>query len=173
MLDELIFVVGPLIATVLATQVEPVLVLYLGVALVLAGALWLAALRDSEPPAARARRARGMRSALRERGMPLLILFAVAMGAIFASAEVTMVAFCGQHGHRGLSGARARGDRRSAAGSSGLLYGSRAWRTDVLRPVPAAGARLRRAAVRVPRGGERAGARRAARSSSGWASRPR
>src|SRR3954452_13348709 len=93
-LDELIFVVGPLVATVLATQLKPVLVLYLCLLLVLAGAIRLASLRDSAPPVQRS----GTdlhRSAIRETGMPLLTLYAVAMGALFSSAEVTMVAFCG------------------------------------------------------------------------------
>ena len=49
-LDELIFVIGPLIATMLATQTVPVLVLYVAVALVAGGSLWLSTLHASEPP---------------------------------------------------------------------------------------------------------------------------
>ena len=43
-MDEVIFVVGPLIATVLATEADPLLVLYLGVALVAGGSVWLSTL---------------------------------------------------------------------------------------------------------------------------------
>ena len=37
-------------------------------------------------------------------GMPLLLLAACGMGGIFAGAEVSMIAFCGQHLHRAASG---------------------------------------------------------------------
>jgi MFS family permease len=129
-LDEVIFVIGPLIATLIATQLRPVLVLYVAVALVLAGALWLSALRDSEPPP---HPPGGVhrRSAVLERGMPLLTLYAVAMGMIFASAEVTIVAFCSQHGQRALSGAVLASLALGSA-SAGFLYGARQWRLDLL-----------------------------------------
>ncbi|SHG51473.1 Predicted arabinose efflux permease, MFS family [Jatrophihabitans endophyticus] len=127
-LDETIFVLGPLVATLVATQVEPVLVLYLGAAFVLAGAVWLASLRDSEPPA---KRVGGQRTAVLERGMPLLTLVTVAMGGIFASAEVTIVAFCGQHGSRGLSGAVLAAFAAGSA-TAGFLYGARRWHAPLL-----------------------------------------
>lgn len=130
-LDELIFVVGPLIATVLATQADPVLVLYLGVSLVAGGSLWLAALHASEPPP-HPRDADGRHvSALRTRGMVVLTIATVAMGAVFASAEVSMVAFCGQHGHRALSGLVLAGIA-AGSGVSGLVYGAVGWRSDNL-----------------------------------------
>jgi MFS family permease len=129
-LDEVIFVAGPLIATVLATQADPVLVLYLGVALVAGGALWLAALHATEPPP-HPRDGQAHVSALRTRGMVVLTLATVGMGAVFSSAEVSVVAFCAQHGHRAASGlvlaAIALG-----SGVSGVFYGAREWRSDVL-----------------------------------------
>lgn len=129
-LDEVIFVLGPILATVLATQLEPVLVLYVSAAIVVTGAFWLASLRSSEPPPHPAGAPRN-RSAVRERGIPLLTVFAVAMGAIFASAEVTMVAFCSQHGERGISGAVLAA---MAGGSAvaGFVYGTRTWRSPLL-----------------------------------------
>lgn len=129
-LDELIFVVGPLVATVVATRLLPVLVLYLGIVLVATGALWLASLRGSEPPPHPPDSA-GHRSALRERGMPLLTAVAASMGMIFASAEVTMVAFCGQQGHRGASGFVLAAFALGSA-TAGLVYGARHWRSDLL-----------------------------------------
>jgi MFS family permease len=129
-LDELIFVVGPLIATLLATQAEPVLVLYLGLALIAVGSLWLASLRATEPPAHPKGEERHV-SALRAPGMVVLTVATVGMGATFASAEVSMIAYCGQHGQRGLSGlvlaAIALG-----SGVSGLAYGAVGWRADLL-----------------------------------------
>jgi MFS family permease len=122
-LDELIFVVGPLIATVLATRTAPVLVLYVAVALVVAGSLWLAALHDTEPPVPD-HGSEPRTFALRARGMVMLTAATAAMGAVFASAEVSAVAFCGQHGQRGFSGVALAA---MAAGSAvaGLLYGGR------------------------------------------------
>lgn len=129
-LDELIFVLGPLIATVIATRVDPVLVLYLSVVLVAAGTLWLTNLRGSEPPPHPAG-AEPHPSPVREPGMALVIVAAATMGAIFASAEVAMVAFCGQHGHRGLSGAVLAAMALGSA-TAGLLYGSRRWTATLL-----------------------------------------
>jgi MFS family permease len=129
-LDEVVFIVGPLLATVLATQVDPVLVLILCGALVGAGAVWLAAQTATEPPV-HPRDSAGHPSALRVRGMPLLTVAAVAMGGIFAGAEVSMVAFCGQHGSRGASGV-VLACFALGSGTAGFVYGTRHWRADVL-----------------------------------------
>lgn len=129
-LDEVIFVVGPLAATLIATQLDPVLVLYVAAALVLGGALWLSSRRDSAPPQ-RPAQDTGGRSAVLTPGMPLLTLFAGAMGVLFSSTEVTIVAFAGQHDERSLSGAVLACFALGSA-LSGFAYGSRAWRRDLL-----------------------------------------
>lgn len=125
-IDEVIFVVGPIIATVIATQLTPVLVLYVAVVAIVLGAGWLTALDASTPPVAAADDG-PRRSAVVERGMPLLMLVAASMGAIFASAEVSMVAFCGQHGDRPVSGAVLAAFAGGSA-TAGFLYGARHWR---------------------------------------------
>ena len=130
-LDEVIFVIGPLVATVLATQADPVLVIWLGVSLVTGGGVWLAALRATEPPA-HPRGEVGHVSALRSGGMVHLTIASIAMGAVFASAEVSMVAFCGQHHHRALSGLVLSAIAVGSA-ASGLVYGAIGWQTSVLR----------------------------------------
>lgn len=129
-LDEVIFVVGPLIVTVIATHANPVLTLYLAVSLVGAGAVWLWTQRDTEPPAHPVDAPR-LSSALRERGMVLLTLFAVAMGTVFASAEVTIVAFCGQEGRRAAAGL-VLACFALGSGSAGFVYGARHREADVL-----------------------------------------
>ncbi len=129
-LDELIFIIGPLIATLIATQVQPVLVLYLAAFLVGAGAWWLASLRETEPaphPVGESHRS----SALRSRGMVLLAVTAIGVGAVFASSEVAMVAFCGQHGHRGASGA-VLACIALGSGAAGFSYGARHWHAPLL-----------------------------------------
>ncbi|MEP7019668.1 MAG: MFS transporter [Pseudonocardiales bacterium] len=122
-LDEVIFTVGPLLATVLATQLDPIVTFLLAAALVGFGAVWLQRQRATEPPAHEAGTPRHG-SALRYRGMPLLVLAAAGMGAIFASAEVTMIAFCGQHGSSGLAGVPLA-CFAVGSGVSGFVYGSR------------------------------------------------
>jgi MFS family permease len=63
--------------------------------------------------------------------MVILTIATVGMGALFASAEVSMVAFCGQHGQRGLSGL-ALAAIAVGSGISGLMYGARDWHSDIL-----------------------------------------
>jgi MFS family permease len=129
-LDEVIFVIGPLIATVLATQADPVLVICLGIVLVSSGSWRLVGLRSTEPPV-HPREDSGHVSALRSRGMVTLTLASIGMGALFASAEVAMVAYCGQHHHRSWSGF-VLASIAVASGASGLVYGAVEWRTSVL-----------------------------------------
>lgn len=122
-LDEVIFTAGPLLATVIATQLDPVFVFVAGGLLVTAGALWLQRQRGTEP-AAQPSGSPHHASALRYPGLPLLTLAAVGIGAVFASAEVTMVAFCGQHGDRALAGV-VLACLAFGSGVAGFVYGSR------------------------------------------------
>lgn len=129
-LDEVIFTLAPLITTVLATQVDPVWAFVLGAVLVLVGALWLQGQTDTEPPPHPADAPRHA-SALRSRGMVLLTVAAGGMGGMFAGAEVSMVAFCGQHGHTALAGLTL-GCFAGGSAVSGFVYGSRPRAGEVL-----------------------------------------
>ncbi|HEY0167730.1 MAG TPA: MFS transporter [Jatrophihabitans sp.] len=131
-LDEVIFVVGPLIATLLAIHTHALVTLGLTLALLTAGTLWLATLRSTEPPVRS--RAVGERHdfALRYPGMAMITWCMVFMGAVFGSLEVTMIAFCGQHGQRASAGWVVAS---FAAGSavSAVVYGGRHWQSSLLR----------------------------------------
>lgn len=129
-LDEVVFVLGPLVATFIATQFDPVLVLVVSAAVTSIGAVALAAQRRSEPPA-HPPTDEPHPLALRLRGMVLLPLVAVAMGALFAGAEVGLVAYCGQHGDRQLSGA-VLASFAGGSGVAGFVYGTLTWRSSVL-----------------------------------------
>jgi MFS family permease len=122
-LDEVIFTLGPLAATLVATQLDPVPVFVAGALLVAVGSWWLARQGASEPPLHPAGAA-GHASALRSRGMVLLLLASAGMGAFFACAEVTMIAFCGQHGHTALAGA-VLACFAGGSGVAGFVYGAR------------------------------------------------
>ena len=128
-LDEVIFTIGPLIATVLVTRSAHPIVLYLGAALVAGGSLWLAGLRSTEPPSTRHEVRLG--SVLGNHGMLRLTITTVAMGATFASAEVSMVAYCGEQGHRSLGGVVIAA-MAAGSGIAGFACGAVEWRRDVL-----------------------------------------
>jgi MFS family permease len=129
-LEELIFIVGPLMATVLATHTAPALVLGLAVALVVSGSARLATLRATEPPAHSGNGTRHV-SAIRSRGLVALLPATVCIGAVYASADVSIIAFCGQHGHRSLSGV-VLAAAAVGSGAAGLTYGAIEWRADAL-----------------------------------------
>jgi MFS family permease len=63
--------------------------------------------------------------------MVLITFVMVFMGAVFGSAEVVMVAFCGQHGQRSSAG-WVVACFAGGSGVAGLLYGGRHWRSPLL-----------------------------------------
>ena len=128
-LDEVVFVLGPLTASVIAVQIGPVWVIVLGAGFVATGAVWLRAQTSTEPPvrAADGRR----RSALGYPGMVLLTVAMVGMGGIFGGVEVVMAAFVGQHEARSKTGL-VLAMFAFGSGVAGLLYGARHWRAPML-----------------------------------------
>ena len=91
-LDEMVFVIGPPLATVLALRVHPAAALVACVVLVFLGAGALVPQRRTEPPAHGKTRRVGQ-LAVRHPGMPFLFASFVAVGGIFGSFEVVTVAF--------------------------------------------------------------------------------
>ncbi|HJQ02721.1 MAG TPA: MFS transporter [Jatrophihabitans sp.] len=137
-LDEVVFVLGPLTATVLATQAPTPTPLGLAMLLVGGGSLWLAAQRATEPPIT-ARQSGGRHTfALRYRGMLLISWMMVFIGGVFGSAEVVMIAFCGQHGQRSSAG-WVVACFAAGSGLAGVGYGARHWQASVLRRLVIAG----------------------------------
>ncbi len=130
-LDEAIFVLGPLIATFIAAIAPPVVALYVAGALVAAGGASLATQRATEPRVLRQADV-PHRSALSARGMVPVLVATVFMGTVFSSAEVSEIAFCGQHGHRNLGGLVVALFALSS-GISGFIYGARPRTTSQLR----------------------------------------
>jgi MFS family permease len=133
--DELIFVIGPALVTLLATEVYPAAGVIAAAGLGVTGTLLLAAQRRTEPPARPVRRpGRAARrgSRLPSPGLVTLAPVYLFVGSMFASIELSTVDFAQEHGHKPLAGfilgAYALG---SACG--GLWYGSRAWRAPLER----------------------------------------
>lgn len=129
-IDEVVFVTGPPLITVLAIAVDPEVGLLVAAAFALAGGLWLAALRSTEPPLQHTeQRHPGLRAVLRP-GVVVVALAMVGAGAVFGSMEVIVVAYSEQQGRPGLAGPILA---LWAAGSlvAGLAYGIVRWRRPV------------------------------------------
>jgi MFS family permease len=125
-LDELIFVLGPALVTALALGVAPGAGLLGALFLTIVGSLALALPRRTEPTPARVRE-QSAESAIGTPGLRVLVATFVAVGAIFGTLDVAMVAFTGQVGAPAAAGPLLT---LVAAGSllAGLAYGARSWR---------------------------------------------
>jgi MFS family permease len=140
--DETIFVIGPAVVTLLATEVYPAAGVAVAAVACVTGTLLLAAQRRTEPSAGNpseraARPAAAPTPAIPTPAIPAPGLITMApvylcLGAMFASIDLSTVAFAQSRGHKPLAGfilgAYALG---SAIG--GVCYGSRAWHVPVHR----------------------------------------
>ena len=138
--EEVIFVAGPVLVTLLATEVYPAAGLAVAAATCLVGTLWLAAQRATEPPVevpvtgrggeAEPPRARGgLRPA---RGLITLVPVFLFFGAMLSAIDLATVDFAASHGHKPLAGLILGGYALGSAGG-GLWYGSKAWRSSLRR----------------------------------------
>ena len=131
-IDELIFVVGPVLVTLLATEVHRLAGLSAVATFAVVGGLALAAQRHTEPPLRH--RPDGERHVSAVRSPTLLVLLPVmaGFGGIFGAVEVAVVAFADEAGARGVSGPILAA---YALGSliSGVWYGAVAWRSSLTR----------------------------------------
>ena len=129
--DETIYVVGPILVATLAA-VDPLLGPIAAAVLAVVGTLVFLAARDTEP-AADAHGSGG--AAWRVPGLWVVVGASFALGAVFGSLEVSMVAFSQREGAPGLSGFLLALIAFGSA-TAGFVYGTRTWRRSL-------GARLR------------------------------
>jgi MFS family permease len=134
--DELVFVLGPAVVTVLSTEVFPAAGLLVATAACVAGVLWFVAQRATEPPVTGTPPVRAADEA-RRRGMaaPALIVLVpvyVFLGAMFASIDLSTVGFAQHFGHKALAGL-ILGTYALGSATGGLWYGSRSWRSPIER----------------------------------------
>jgi predicted MFS family arabinose efflux permease len=125
-LDELVFVLGPVLATWLATSVTPWAGLVFPIVTMLVGGYWFLSLKDTEPTPVPQTRAERPPSVLRFGAMIMLVLVFVALGGVFGAGDVATIAFAESLGQKSSAGIVLA---VFAAGSfvSGLWYGSRRW----------------------------------------------
>lgn len=129
--DETVFLVGPILVTLLSTGVHPAAGLAAALVVGVTGTLAFAAQRRTQPPRHPRVAAGGVRPAIPWRTIAPLTLVAAAMGVLFGSAEVVTVAFAEEQGSQ-----RSAGFLLSiwALGSllAGLVSGAIAWRRSPL-----------------------------------------
>jgi MFS family permease len=139
--DEVCFVVGPATVTLLSTQVHPAAGLAVTVALCLAGTLWFAAQRDTEPrllppageqPSAAAAARPPGRSWLAAPTLTVLAPVCFFIGGMFVTIDLSTVAFATSFGHKPAAGF-ILGVYALGSATGGLWYGARTWRTPVAR----------------------------------------
>jgi MFS family permease len=121
--DEVVFVVAPPVATVLAALVAPPAGFLAGLVAGVAGGLWLSRQRSTEPPASprQAGSAQGRWVAL-SAAVVVVTVSSVAVGTVFGAMDVVVVAFAREQGAPAVAGGALAA---YAAGSlvAGLVYG--------------------------------------------------
>lgn len=126
-LDELVFMAGPVLVTLLATAWHPAAGLGVAVVAGLVGTLGYAVQRDTEPPPRRRTGTSKVRDPMPWLVVLPLALVSLAQGTLFGVAEVATVAFADEQGREGAGGILLA---CWALGSltAGLATGAIAWR---------------------------------------------
>jgi MFS family permease len=135
--DEFIFVAGPVLVTLLATEVYPAAGLAVAAGTCVVGTMLFAAQRATEPPVRRADAepgvSRGERGPLLPAaGLVTLLPVYFFFGAMLSAIDFSTVDFAQGHGHKPLAGFLLGGYALGSA-AGGLWYGARVWRAPVYR----------------------------------------
>jgi MFS family permease len=134
--DELIFVVGPVVVTLLATEVQPAAGVITATVACVLGTLILASQVGTQPvphpvpAAAGPGPRRGGR--LPSPALVTLVPTGIFLGAMFATIDLSTVAFAQQHGHKPLAGL-ILGTYALGSAIGGIWYGTRPWRAPLQR----------------------------------------
>lgn len=125
-IDEIVYVIGPIIATVLTTSVYPPAGLLLAVVFNIGGGYWLFSQRETEPPLIQVEKGVKQGSLLRIPAMVALCIIYLGAGTMFGLCDIVVVAFSEELGMKSASGivlaVFALGSMCAA-----LIYGSRHW----------------------------------------------
>ncbi|MDP9822739.1 MFS transporter [Nocardioides massiliensis] len=140
-MDETVFITGPILVTVLATSVHPVAGIATAAACGLLGGWALAAQRRTEPPTRASHRTGGPRTPMPWRLLAVLVGCSAMLGGVFGGAEVATVAFADEQGRAVWAGPLLG---LWAAGSllAGIAYGAITWRSGSLTRFRVAAAAL-------------------------------
>lgn len=102
--DESVFMLGPILVTVLAALIDPVAGMATAVVSGLVGTLLLAAQRSTQPPVLPSHRTLDNRTRLPWRTLVPLVVVMFALGSLFGGAEVVTVAFAEEQGSQAYAG---------------------------------------------------------------------
>jgi MFS family permease len=130
--DEVCFVLGPAMVTLLATQLHPAAGVAAAGVLCVAGTLWFAAQRETEPavqsvPSPEKSHAVTSRAHLAAPGLAVLIPVYLCLGSMFVAIDLSTVAFAAHFGHKPLAGL-ILGTYALGSATGGLWYGTRTWK---------------------------------------------
>ncbi|MDD9207107.1 MFS transporter [Georgenia sp. 10Sc9-8] len=132
-LDELGFVLGPVLATFLATSVTPSAGVLVALVLLAVGGYWFLGQRATEPvPSSVPRVSAPGTALLRSPAVLVLLVIFLCCGTLFGASDVATVAFAAEQGAPGLAGPLL-GIFATGSFVAGLLYGSRQWETPLPR----------------------------------------
>lgn len=126
MLDDTIFLLGPLLVTVLASGIHPATGLVACMVLTTAGSVAVALHRPSEPACGQTPGGRAPGRALGVPGVRVLVIAYAGMGFAFGAIDVTLIAFAREHSMPWLGGVLMA---LTAVGSllAGAFYGAVNW----------------------------------------------
>ena len=124
--DELVFVLGPVIATVVTATIHPTAGLWVALVLMLVGSLAFLFQRKTEPPVNPKVKGEKLESVMRNPAMIVLALTFVGTGALFGALDLSVVANAEAAGLSSIAGVILA---TMSLGSmiSALIYGSRLW----------------------------------------------
>jgi MFS family permease len=129
-LDEVTFMVGPVLVAVLATEVHELAGLGVVVVVAVLGGSWLASLTATEPPVSATTGPREPSEPLGWAWVLPMVVAAACLGSLFGATEVVTVAFAKEHHHVPLTGVLLA---VWASGSliAGVVTGLVQWKTSV------------------------------------------
>lgn len=130
-MDEMVFITGPIIVTVLATSVHPAAGLVTAATCGLLGGLALAAQRRTEPPTRPSHRGGEPRAPMPWALLTVLVGCSAMLGGVFGGAEVATVAFAEEQGKPVWAGPLL-GIYATGSLLAGVAYGAISWRSGSL-----------------------------------------
>ncbi|QPK94078.1 MFS transporter [Actinomyces sp. zg-332] len=124
--DEVVYVIGPIIATVLTTSVYPPAGLVVAVFFNITGGIWLFSQKSTEPKLVKLEKGVKQKSLLRIKAISALAIIYLCAGTMFGLCDVVVVAFAEELGAKSYSGIVLA---IFACGSmlGALIYGARHW----------------------------------------------
>lgn len=102
--DEVVFIMGPTLVTLLAAALSPVAALALAGGALLTGTLWLTAQRSTEPPAHADADADGPAQPMPWAGLAPLVVASFLLGAMFGACEVATIALADEQDRPTMAG---------------------------------------------------------------------